>query len=78
MERNLKEVFQDAVQLPEQDRAALAGLLIETLDPVSEPDVEAAWSEEIKRRLAEVDAGTVELISWEEVRAELFAQPNEG
>ena len=50
MERNLKEVFQDAVQLPEQDRAALAGLLIETLDPVSESDVEAAWSEEIKGR----------------------------
>ena len=43
-----------------------------------EPDVEAAWSEEIKRRLAEVDAGTVELIPWEDVRAELFAQPNEG
>ena len=78
MERNLKEVLQDAVQLPERDRAALAGLLIETLDPISEPDVEAAWSEEIKRRLAEVDAGTAELISWEEVRAELFAQPNEG
>ena len=73
MERNLEEVFHDAVQLPEQDRAASAGFLIETLDPVSEPDVEAAWSEEIKRRLAEVDAGTVELISWEEVRAELFA-----
>jgi hypothetical protein len=46
MERNLKEVLQDAVQLPERDRAALAGLLIETLDPVSELDVEAAWSEE--------------------------------
>lgn len=78
MQRNLKEVFQEAVQLPERDRATLAGLLIETLDPVSEADVEAAWSEEIKRRLAEVDAGNVELISWEEVRAELFAQPNEG
>jgi putative addiction module component (TIGR02574 family) len=78
VERNLKQVFQEAVQLPEQDRATLAGLLIETLYPVSEPDAEAAWSEEIKRRLAQVDAGTVELISWEEVRAELFAQPNEG
>jgi len=78
MERNLKEVFQEAVQLPERDRAALAGLLIETLDPVSEADVEAAWSEEIKRRLAEIDAGKVELIPWEDVRAELFAQPHEG
>src|ERR1700716_2935440 len=78
MERNLKEVFHEAAQLPERDRATLAGLLIETLDPVSEPDVEAAWSEEIKRRLTEIDAGTVELIPWEGVRAELFGQPNES
>jgi len=74
MESNLNDVFQQAVQLPERDRATLAGLLIETLDPVSEPDVEAAWSEEIERRLAEIDAGTVELIPWETVRAELFGE----
>ena len=78
MEGNLKDGLREAVQLPERDRATLAGLLIETLDPSPEADVEAAWSEEIKRRLAEVDAGTMELIGWEEVRAELFAQPNEG
>ena len=36
------------------------------------PDIELAWSEEIKRRLAEIDAGNVKLIPWEEVRAELF------
>ncbi len=53
-------------------------LLIETLDPAPEADVEVAWSEEIKRRVAEIDAGTVELIPWEEVRAELFGQPDEG
>jgi hypothetical protein len=40
-----------------------------------EPDVEAAWSEEIKRRLVEIDAGTVELILWDEARAELLSQP---
>jgi len=78
MERNLKEVFQEAARLPEKDRATLAGLLIETLDPISEPDVEAAWSEEIKRRTAEIEAGNVELIPWEEVRVELFGQPNES
>jgi putative addiction module component (TIGR02574 family) len=38
----------------------------------SAKDVEAAWSEEIKRRLSEIDSGAVELVSWEEVRAELF------
>lgn len=39
---------------------------------ISEQDIEAAWSKEIERRVAEIDAGTVELVSWEEVRAELF------
>jgi hypothetical protein len=32
--------------------------------------------EEIRRRVAEIDAGTVELIPWEEVRAELFGHQN--
>jgi len=38
----------------------------------SNEDIEAAWSKEIELRLAEIDAGSVELIPWEEVRAELF------
>ena len=45
-----------------------------TLDPILEPDVEAAWSAEIKRRLVEIDAGTVELFPWDDVRAELFGE----
>ena len=44
----------------------------------SDQDIEAAWSKEIERRLSEIDADTVDLIPWEDVRAELFAQPNEG
>jgi putative addiction module component (TIGR02574 family) len=42
--------------------------------PITEPDVEAAWSAEIERRLAEIDAGTVELIPWDDVRSELFSE----
>lgn len=42
------------------------------MDSITEPDVEAAWSAEIERRLVEIDAGTVELIPWEDVRSELF------
>ena len=72
MERNLKEVFQDAAQLPERNRANLRDCLSKHSTLFPSPDVEAAWSEEIKRRLSEIDAGTVELIPWEEVRAELF------
>jgi hypothetical protein len=44
------------------------------VDPISEPDVEAVWSAEIERRLVEIDAGTVELIPWDDVRLELFGE----
>jgi hypothetical protein len=42
-----------------------------TVDPISEPDLEAVWSAEIERCLVEIDAGTVELIPWDDVRLEL-------
>ena len=45
-----------------------------TLDPTLEPDVEAAWSAEIGRRLVEIDAGTAELIPWDDILAELFGE----
>ncbi len=77
MARNLNDLFHEAALLPERDRATLAGLLIETLDPGPEPDVEAAWSEEVARRVADLDAGTVETIPWEQIRAELFGQRDE-
>jgi putative addiction module component (TIGR02574 family) len=39
---------------------------------ISDQDIEAAWTKEIARRVAEIDAGTVQLVPWEEVREELF------
>ena len=44
------------------------------MNPISEPDIEAAWSAEIERRLVQIDGGTVELIPWDDVRAELFGE----
>lgn len=44
------------------------------MDP--EPNVEAAWSAEIERRLVEIDSGTVDLIPWDDVRAECSASLN--
>ena len=77
MARDLKELFSEAVGLSEQDRATLAGLLIESLDPNPDPEVERAWADEIARRVAELDAGTVETIPWERVRNEMFARRDE-
>ncbi|HEX8411549.1 MAG TPA: addiction module protein [Thermoanaerobaculia bacterium] len=73
MPRDLKELIRETVELSESDRATLAGVLIESLDPKPTPEVKAAWSREIARRVREIDERTVELVDWEVVRAELFA-----
>jgi putative addiction module component (TIGR02574 family) len=74
MGRKLQELFREAAELPERDRAELAGLLIESLEAEPDRDVEAAWAEEVERRIRQVDAGEVEMIPWEQVRAELFSR----
>lgn len=73
MARDVKELIREAAELSETDRATLAGAMLESLDPKPTPEVRAAWSEEIARRVREIDAGSVELLDWEDVRAELFA-----
>jgi putative addiction module component (TIGR02574 family) len=71
MSRTVEDLIREAAELPEQDRAALAGLLIESLEGPPDPDVDAAWAAEIERRVADVDAGRVTTVPWEEVRERL-------
>jgi putative addiction module component (TIGR02574 family) len=72
MARDLRKMFREVFELPETDRATLAGLLIESLEPPPDPDVEELWAEESERRWREIESGTVQTIPWEEVRAKLF------
>jgi putative addiction module component (TIGR02574 family) len=74
MARDVKELIREAAELSEPDRATLAGAMLESLEPAPTSEVKAAWSREIERRVREIDAGAVELIDWEDIRAELFAQ----
>lgn len=74
----LKQLEAEALKLPIQDRAQLVQRLIASLDQdaVDGPTgVERAWEVEIRRRLAELDAGTAELIPADRVFAELRSRP---
>ena len=77
MSRTFVDLWKEASELSEKDRADLAGLLIESLEGAPDEGVEAAWAAEIERRVAEVDAGTVNTIPWEEVRQRLLDRLNE-
>ena len=65
------DLFRQAADLSEDDRATLAGLLIESLETERDPDVEESWRQEIDRRVAQLEAGEVETIPWETVRDQL-------
>jgi putative addiction module component (TIGR02574 family) len=54
---DLKQLLAEALQLSPEERAALAGELIQSLDPQVDEEAEAAWSLEIRRRLDRLDAG---------------------
>jgi putative addiction module component (TIGR02574 family) len=77
MSRTITELWKEASELSEKDRAVLAGLLIESLEGEPDEGVEAAWAAELERRVAEIDAGTVKSIPWEEVRQRLLARLDE-
>lgn len=61
--------------LPPEDRTELAYELLDSVadDDVDEDpaDVEAAWAEEIKRRVDEIRNGTAETYALESVLAEM-------
>ncbi len=76
MSRTFTDVWKEAAELSDEDRATLAGLLIESLEGEPDLDIEAAWATEIEKRVAELDAGTVESIPWEQVRQRLLDRLN--
>ena len=72
---DVEDVLIAALRLPVEARAAVAAELLESLDGVdeAEEDVGAAWSDEIRQRLADVDAGVVTPIPWAEARRRILA-----
>ena len=71
MTRAVEELYEQASQLPVEDRAELAGKLLESIEEPPDEGVEEAWAAEIERRMAEYRAGRVKTIPWSEVRAHL-------
>lgn len=76
MSRTFIDVWKEAADLSESDRASLAGLLIESLEGEPDAEVEAAWAVEIERRVAEMESGKVQGIPWEQVRQRLLDRLN--
>jgi putative addiction module component (TIGR02574 family) len=68
-----KQLLIEALRLPEGERAALAGELIQSLERKVDADAEAAWATEVRKRLDRVDTGVARTIPWAEARRRIHA-----
>lgn len=69
-----KRLIHEAMRLPAEARAALAGELLASLeDSELEPEREAAWSAEIRNRIDSYERGDVSPLPAEQALAEIRA-----
>jgi putative addiction module component (TIGR02574 family) len=78
MAKDLSDVLKQALALPSEARAALAGALLESLDETIDSSAEAEWDREIARRIEELDSGRVKPVSWAEARKQIAAALHGG
>jgi putative addiction module component (TIGR02574 family) len=71
MSPNVKKILEEAMQLEPGKRALIAETLLESLDFEENFEISQAWRDEVERRCAQIDHGTVELIDSDTAMAEL-------
>jgi putative addiction module component (TIGR02574 family) len=67
MTQNTEAIFQAALAMPPENRAALADKLLESLGPEDQEEVDEAWEQEIERRVTAWEEGKLKTYPAEEV-----------
>ena len=71
MTENAERVKREVLELPESERAELVRILIDSLDESSDPDMEALWDEELRRRVERIEEGKARLRPANQVLEEI-------
>jgi putative addiction module component (TIGR02574 family) len=53
----LRVLEKEVLELPPRSRVRLVERIIESIDDYADPDLEAAWDDEIERRVREIKSG---------------------
>lgn len=64
-----EDIFRDAMALPAEARAELTERLVESLAQDISPEITTAQLAEVRRRIAQVESGEVELVPGDEALA---------
>lgn len=68
MTPQVSQLLEQALSLSVEEQEALADSLISSLAGKVDEGVLAAWDEEIKKRIADLDSGRAKTVPWTEVR----------
>jgi putative addiction module component (TIGR02574 family) len=66
----LEQIVEETRHWPPEKVGELVGRLTEELH-ASDPEIEAAWKQEVRRRLAEIENGSVQPVEGEVVSARI-------
>ena len=73
MGKELNGILEEVLNMPQQQRAFLASQLIDSLEPQVDIDIEAAWQQEVNKRVSQAKEGLVTFIPWGEARCILIS-----
>ena len=71
MNSRVDHVFDEALELPTEERSALVVALLDSLDGNPDASISEAWREEVRKRRNALHAGTVKAVPWAAVKARL-------
>jgi len=74
MKQDAAELLKQALKLPPEARAALAGSLLDSLDEAVDDDAEQAWEIEVSKRLSEIRESRVKSVPWAEARRRIAGE----
>jgi putative addiction module component (TIGR02574 family) len=74
MTPQVSKLLEQALALSLEEQEALADSLISSLGGKVDEGVLAAWSDEIKKRITDLDSGTAKTVPWAEVRSRNLAK----
>jgi len=73
----LRVLEREVLDLPPRSRVRLAERIIESIDDYAAPELEAAWDDEIERRVKDIQSGAEKGIPAEDVMKEARRALNE-
>jgi putative addiction module component (TIGR02574 family) len=78
MSQDVEQLLQAALALPDEEQLKLVAALVSAVDERGLRPFDDSWLEEVRRRSAEYDAGSVQAIPWAEVKARARARTSRG